>query len=200
MLRGRVLLVVGLILVWSIAAFASNDAIHMTDQTVPSSTNVASMDMTPLQEHFCELDEAYVLLVQDSPGWANSNEEILISLAPEVTYDLITSASLATTDLSVYTFVVIGGGQSADFNQNVLDNMAVLEEYVGAGGWLQMHMATNSHQPHLTLWDGTTYQDGTYDAFNWMGPDGVDHPILVDMVEPYEGKLRKPWIHVSVSP
>lgn len=146
-----------------------------------------AIDMTPVAEHISELDEAHVLLVQDVIGWANANEEILMML-DDVTYDMINSSSLAGTDLEDYTYVVIAGGQNSTFNSNVIAAMDHLEAYVADGGWLQMHFGTNAHDPHLTLFDGTSYDQNTpYENENFMGPDGEDHPILDGMVEPYTG-------------
>jgi Secretion system C-terminal sorting domain len=167
-----------LILACTISAFAS---------TVPSD-HPSMVGGTPAIPHINELDEAYVCLIQDIASfWGNSNVEILDSMAPDVTYDLINSSMIAATDFSDYTFVLVEGNQPASFNQNVLDNIGVLEEYVGSGGWIQFHMATNSHTPAMMLWDGTTYSNTGNENSNFMGPDGLDHPALEGVVEPYLG-------------
>jgi len=167
-----------LILACTISAFAS---------TVPSD-HPSMVGGTPVQAHINELDEAYVLLIQDLVSfWGNSNQEILDTMAPDVTYDLINSSMIPATDFNNYTFVLVEGNQPTTFNQNVLDNMAQFEEYVGSGGWLQFHMGTNTHTPRLTLWDGTTYIWENNESSNFMGPDGLGHPALEGVSEPYLG-------------
>jgi hypothetical protein len=171
-------LVLILILTCTVTAFAS---------TVPSD-HPSMVGGTPVQPHVNELDDAYVCLIQDMASfWGNSNQEILDSMAPVVTYDLINSSMIPTTDFSAYDFVLVEGNQPSSFNQNVLDNIAVLEEYVAGGGWLQFHMATNSHTPAMMLWDGTTYNNAGNENSNFMGPDGMDHPALEGVAEPYTG-------------
>jgi Secretion system C-terminal sorting domain len=171
-------LIMILILTTSISAFAT---------TVPSD-DPSMVGGTPVQPHINELDEAYVLLIQDMASfWGNSNQEILDSMAPEVTYDLINSSMIPSTDLSEYTFVLVEGNQPASFNQNVLNNLDQFEEYVGSGGWIQFHMATNTHTPTMMLWDGTTYNNTGNTNENFMGPDGLDHPALEGVGEPYLG-------------
>ncbi|HEX04611.1 MAG TPA: hypothetical protein ENH10_05560, partial [Bacteroidetes bacterium] len=185
MKKGMVVLLCAL---FAFTAFASNEAgTWATTTPTISSDNPASINGAPAQERFGELDDANVLLIRDAMGWSNANEEILIMLAPNnVTYDIINSSSLPATDLSLYDLVVTEGGQSATFNQNILDIMAQIETFVSNGGWLQFSMATNSHAPRLTLWDGTTYIEGL-DQNNYMGPDGAGHPLQDGVAEPYEG-------------
>jgi Secretion system C-terminal sorting domain len=175
-----------LILVCTFSAFAETVSVN-SGQAVPASDHPSSYDGTPTIPHMNELDEAYVCLIKDVNGWSNADEEILISMAPDVTYDLITSSQIATTDFSDYTFVLVAGNQNPTFNQNVLDNIGLLEEYVDGGGWLEFHMATNSHTPAMMLWDGTTYSQDDYQNENFMGPDGLDHPALEGVAEPYPG-------------
>jgi Secretion system C-terminal sorting domain len=171
-------LVMILFLTCTISAIAS---------TVPSD-DPSMVGGTPVVPHVNELDEAYVLLIQDLASfWGNSNQEILDMMAPDVTYDLINSSMIAATDFSDYTFVLVEGNQPSSFNQNVLDNMDQFEEYVGGGGWLQFHMGTNSHTPAMMLFDGTTYIYENNESSNFMGPDGLDHPALEGVTEPYLG-------------
>jgi len=171
-------LVLVLILTCTVSAFAS---------TVPSD-HPSMAGGTPVQPHVNELDEAFVCLIQDMASfWGNSNQEILDLMAPDVTYDLINSSMIPTTDFNDYTFVLVEGNQPADFNQNVLDNMAQFEEYVDAGGWLQFHMGTNNHNPAMMLWDGTTYLNEDNQNENYTGPDGTGHPILEGVTEPFLG-------------
>jgi Secretion system C-terminal sorting domain len=175
-----------LILTCTVSAFASTVPMY-SDQAVPASDHPSSYDGTPVVPHLNELDEAYVLLIKDVTGWSNANEDILISMAPDVTYDLITSSMIAATDFGEYTFIIVSGSQTSEFNTNVNSNMAQFEEYVDGGGWLQFHMGTNAHNPVLTLWDGTSYLNIDNQNENYMGPDGLDHPALEGVDEPYLG-------------
>jgi len=155
--------------------------------TVPSD-HPSMVGGTPTVPHINELDDAHVCLIQDMASfWGNSNVDILNSMAPTVTYDLITSAMIPATDFTAYTFVLVEGNQPATFNTNVLANMAQFESYVNGGGLLQFHMGTNTHTPAMVLWDGTTYVYADNDTQNWMGPDGAGHPALAGVAEPYEG-------------
>ncbi|GBE29751.1 MAG TPA: T9SS type A sorting domain-containing protein [Bacteroidetes bacterium] len=155
-------------------------------QTVPRSDQQLANNGILLPGRLSELDEASACLVRDVTGWGNSVEAVM-NLTPELTFDIINSSSLATADLSAYDFIVIKGNQNATFNQNVLNSMEILDEYVNGGGWLEFHMGTNTHDPHMMLWDGTTYSEDDYDNDNWMA-DGADgHPILEGVSEPYEG-------------
>jgi Secretion system C-terminal sorting domain len=195
-MRSIASIVMILILVCTFSALAETVSVN-SGQAVPASDHPSSYDGTPTIPHLNELDEAYVCLIKDVNGWSNANEEILISMAPEVTYDLITSSMIATTDFSDYTFVLTSSDQNAAYNQNLLDNMAILEGYVEGGGWLQFHMGTNTHTPHLTLWDGTTYVYEDNANENFMGPDGMDHPALEGVAEPYPGNFTNHGILVD---
>ena len=169
------------------ASAVSNTIAQSDEDYVIRSSDPRSNDYTPTTPQLDELDEAYALLVRDVIGWFPSNQDIL-NLMPEVDYVLATSTQMPTLDLSDFTFIIIAGNQNSTFNQNILNNMDLLEDYVNGGGWLYFHFGTNTHTPHLALWDGTTYTPDTpYENNNFMGPDGNGHPILAGIDEPYYG-------------
>jgi Secretion system C-terminal sorting domain len=180
-------------LICTVSAFAN---------TVPSN-DPSMVGGTPAQPTNSELDEGNVCLIQDIASfWGNSNEDILMSMAPDVTYTIINSSTLTPTyDFSMYDLVIVEGNQPATFNQNVLDNMDALQNYVQFdGGWLQFHMATNTHVPQMMLWNGTTYVNAENDVENYMGPDGLGHPALAGVAEPYEGNATNHGYLVGYPP
>ncbi|MBS1262643.1 MAG: hypothetical protein MAG453_02003 [Calditrichaeota bacterium] len=189
MRRFSIYLLFALTLVWSLAAFAGTGAVPggANQETVPASDDPSMVGGTPVETQINELDEGYCALIKDLDSfWGNSNVEIMDQM-PDVEYDIINSSDLADTDLSDYWWVLVESNQDGTFNQNVLDNMDLLEAYVNDGGWLQFHMGTNTHEPHLELWDGTTYIYQDMDNSNWVGEDGEGHPLLEGVNEPFQG-------------
>ncbi len=135
----------------------------------------------PVQSRFSELDEVSIAFVRDAVnGWGNI-ATILDTMA-ELTYDVITSADLATADLSEYVAIVVDGNQSGTFYTNINANMDVLEEFVDDGGWLEFHGANNSHNPYWELWDGTTYIYSLNSTTNYIQDD--EHPIVEGEANP----------------
>jgi Secretion system C-terminal sorting domain len=177
-MRSTTSLALILVLAFAFTSFAS---------TVPS-YDPSMIGGTPVMQRISELDDGHVALIQDMASfWGNSNQDILDSMAPAVTYDIINSANIGITDLSIYDHVLIEGNQPATFNTNVNANMGDFQAYVNAGGWLQIHFGTNAPIPPMMLWDGTSFNSAGNENSNFVGPDGAGHPALNGVVPPFLG-------------
>ena len=75
-------------------------------------------------------------LIQDSLPWGeNANVTVATGLGYTVT--LIPSSSLATTNLSAYSMIVLAGSQSTSVYSAVQADLANIQAYVASGGvWI----------------------------------------------------------------
>lgn len=80
-----------------------------------------------------------VLLIKDVNPWGYpANERALQELG--ISYDVVNSGMLATTDLSAYKVVIIASDQyTSTYNNNLIANKAKLEDYVYNGRVLVAH-------------------------------------------------------------
>jgi hypothetical protein len=113
-----------------------------------------------------------VAILQNTNPWSyDSIQQILTTLG--ITYDIIASADFGTTDLSPYQKVIIASSQAAAFYTAVTTHRTWLEDYMNAGGILEVHAATQGADWILPGGAG----------FNYNVTDGVDiltpfHPTL----------------------
>jgi hypothetical protein len=83
---------------------------------------------------------ATVLLIQDAAPWAtHANENVLSGFG--VAFDVATSAELDTLDLDRYRVVIIASDQPVRTYGRLADLAGKFEDYVGAGGVLEAHVA-----------------------------------------------------------
>ncbi|MEQ8176399.1 MAG: Ig-like domain-containing protein [Syntrophomonadaceae bacterium] len=101
------------------------------------------------------------MLIEDILPWGIDKETpILNNLG--ISYDLISSSSLATTALVNYSIIIYVSDQPDSYYQNINDNIDAIEAFVSDGGTLIAHCADNG-------WAG-----GSWFARNIL-PSGVQH-------------------------
>lgn len=85
-----------------------------------------------------------VAVLQDANAWwylgVNATQEILVKYG--IDYDIIPSSSFGTADLSAYQKVIISADQDSSFYTALGPHKTWLENYVSAGGILEVHAAT----------------------------------------------------------
>ncbi|MFX0065464.1 MAG: hypothetical protein ACFFC7_25105, partial [Candidatus Hermodarchaeota archaeon] len=134
-----------------------------------------------------------VAVLQDSNAWgawgANATQEILVKYG--IDYDIINSTFFGTVDLSAYQKVIISSVQGAAFYNTLTGaNKTWLEDYVDAGGILEIHAATQ----------GTSWTlPGNID-FNYLLVDNIDISLFhYSLCHPYW--IREPdlydWNHAT---
>ena len=100
------------------------------------------------------LPPSSVAIFKDRDAWSTSANEIILS-NNEIGYDLFNSTDIGIINLMSYAKVIIVSDQSLEFNNAVLTNRIWFEDYVRAGGILQLNAATNSNWDHnLGLFPG----------------------------------------------
>lgn len=81
-----------------------------------------------------------VALFQDQAPWGSTQNQSILT-ARGVTFDVLPSSQMATADLSQYAKVVMVSQQPDGFWTTLETNRALFEDYVNAGGILEMHVA-----------------------------------------------------------
>jgi len=135
-------------------------------------------------DHGWNHEPATVLLIQDSEPWGADAWQVELTAAG-LTYDEITSADLATTDLTDYAMVITSSVQGATYNQALLDDVDAFEAFVEQGGYLIWSGCTQSGD--------TPYPDPPFGGLNAYDSDSdndvVDpgHPLLAGVADPISG-------------
>jgi Abnormal spindle-like microcephaly-assoc'd, ASPM-SPD-2-Hydin/Viral BACON domain len=83
---------------------------------------------------------AHILLVEDAAPWGSAADEQVLSVAG-LAYDRITSAELATTDLSAYRLMIVAADQPQAFYDTLRARSGQIENFVATGGVLEFHAA-----------------------------------------------------------
>lgn len=105
------------------------------------------------------------LLIEDQLPWGvNSNEQALTALG--IPYDVITSALLASTDLSQYKFIMYASDQPASFYDNIHANMQKITDYVSAGGVLIAHCGSDNWNGEM-IFPGDNVNTGQMSLHHW---------------------------------
>ncbi|MDP8288865.1 MAG: carboxypeptidase-like regulatory domain-containing protein, partial [Candidatus Electryonea clarkiae] len=138
----------------------------------PASHDASAWPVIPTEERFSELDEPYFLIIQDTNPWGRNDIQTYLG-EQEYDYDLINVNSIANTDFSEYTVVMITSAQSTQFYTTLSNNMDQFDDYISGGGWLEFHGATQGGS--WELWDGTANFFATSPT-NTVEDD--EHPIV----------------------
>lgn len=139
------------------AVFALTANIAIAEEGPDSSTAPAEHIDEAAQEIF--VDGATALLIEDTLPWGcDSNNLALEALG--ITYDVVNSPNLNTTDLSGYKFIMYASDQYASYYDNIAANIDKISGYVEDGGLLVAHAC-----------------DLAYAGGNWTNilPGGVGH-------------------------
>jgi hypothetical protein len=120
---------------------------------------------------------ATVLLIQDAAPWAtHANENVLSGFG--LAFDVATSAELDTLDLDRYRVVIIASDQPVRAYGRLADLAGKFEDYVGAGGVLEAHVAgwgsNEGDAELLPLPGGVSVQMQTSDLAHILLPG---HPL-----------------------
>jgi hypothetical protein len=120
---------------------------------------------------------ANVLLVQDAAPWATLSIETVLS-GEGVAFDRIGTAGLDTLDLGRYAAVILAADQPTPSYLRLRDLAERLEDYVGAGGVLEVHAAgwgySGGDASQLVLPGGVGVRRQTSDFDHVSLPD---HPL-----------------------
>lgn len=119
------------------------------------------------------------LVVKDCNPWTTTaNEDVLAEMG--VTYDVITSWSLAGTDLDRYDVVVVPSTQSSGYYDRLAAERGKLASFVDDGGVLVAHV-TDWGWPCSARWSTSFLPKGvgkTNDFANDLDGLDDDHPVL----------------------
>ncbi|MGY5862463.1 MAG: C25 family cysteine peptidase, partial [Candidatus Thorarchaeota archaeon] len=115
-----------------------------------------------------------VALFQDQNPWGYTSIEDILT-AWGISYDVFTSSSIGSVDLSPYEKVVIASEQPSGFMESVYSNLGWFEGYASQGGILEVHAATNSYWVNGMIPGGPTYIHSAMDAVSIINPV---HPVL----------------------
>lgn len=119
----------------------------------------------------CTQAHAAVLLIENVLPWDyNSNSQTLTDLG--FSFTKIGSNQIASTDLSIYDFVVFASVQDQDYYDDIASSFSSITNYVSNGGVLIAHSA---------LWGWPA--NGVWTAPNFL-PGGVDR------VQEYSNSVR----------
>jgi len=145
------------------------------DDRVPHSTEAGAV--AQLASVHSSTPGANVLLIQDAaPFGTHANENVLSGFG--AAFDIATSAELDTIDLHRYRVVIIPSDQPVRAYGRLSDIAEKLEDFVGAGGVLEAHVAgwgfNDGDAELLVLPGGVTVQRQTTDAAHIVMPD---HPL-----------------------
>ena len=136
-----------------------------------------------------------VAIFRDLIPWnRNATEPILEEHS--ISYTIYSSSDMGIVDLSTYQKVIIASDQPQTFYQRLGDNMTWLQNYVSAGGILEIHACDNGWQDgdwgSLFLMPGGLNKT---EYFEWkeVSINITQHPVL-QYPYPIEGAELDSWI------
>ncbi|MHC5116322.1 MAG: hypothetical protein ACYSQY_04570, partial [Planctomycetota bacterium] len=89
-----------------------------------------------------------VAIFQDRNPWNDTKNQNVLT-ANGISYTIYDSTSMGTVNLSPYDKVIISSDQTTRFYNALQANRTWFENYVQAGGSLDIHIATQGHEPVL---------------------------------------------------
>lgn len=129
-----------------------------------------------------------VLLVQDAYPWGNNTAEAALAEAG-IGYTIISSAQLASTDLSGYCAVMYTSDQPCQYYQNLGANIARIEDFVANGGVLLVHACDLGWNCGRWDWEGLYILPGSIrkvaayqDNIHILEPA---HPVVTGLDDSY---------------
>lgn len=131
------------------------------------------------------LNGGEVLLIKDvDPWWSKANENILSDQG--ITYDIINSGTISTTDFCSYKMIIVASDQPQSFYDVYDANLTQFTDYVSEGGVLQFNGGDMGWE--WGFWDqlpGGVSHENYYDWMNWVV--NSLHPIVAGVPSPFEG-------------
>ena len=122
-----------------------------------------------------------VLLFKDVNPWqTTSNEDALTALG--ISYDLATSAQMATADLDLYDVVIIASDQPQSFYDVFDANLSRFSNYVSGGKVLEFHGCDNGWESGFwNILPGGTTHERCSDDYNYIADPS--HPIVAGLTD-----------------
>ncbi|HOX76875.1 MAG TPA: hypothetical protein PLW31_02450 [Bacteroidales bacterium] len=143
--------------------------------------------MASPESHVTRASGCNFLVFMDNLPWNSSAIQTILTANGE-SWVLQNSASMASTDFSMYDVIIIASDQIPSFYDNFAANFAKFVTFVTNGGSLEVHAATcgwNSPCGYSVLLPGGVFTTEQYDDYNLV----VDaaHPIVAGVSSPFSG-------------
>lgn len=144
--------------------------------------------MASPESHVTRASGCNFLVFMDNLPWNSSAIQTILTANGE-SWVLQNSASMASTDFSMYDVIIIASDQVPGFHVNFSANFAKFEAFVTNGGTLEVHAATagwNSDCIGVQLPGGVT-TTCEFDNYNVIAD--AAHPIVAGVSNPFYGSF-----------
>ncbi|MBI4770646.1 MAG: carboxypeptidase regulatory-like domain-containing protein, partial [Chloroflexi bacterium] len=142
---------------------ATSRPVALASYSGPGTNHAAAFPFVPSPGHV--RSGSTVLIIQDVYPWGYDSIQQVLN-ASGISYDQVTSSSLPTVNLAAYNLVIVPSVQPASFYQTWNDNLARIEDYVTAGGYLWLSVTTFDNIYPKPLAPGGAASTNDFDAYN----------------------------------